>query len=309
MIHGHDSLSADVMALWESGGLARGDYPGWPSLEKHYSIAPAQLSIVTGAPGSGKSEFMDAIMVNLAKNGEWKFVIYSPENAPISTHIAKIVEKYVHRPFNPGVNTRVDKEQLENALHWMKGKFIFAKPERADLVSILDVANTLTDPIETPQLRALRLKWKKPDAKTGVIIDPWNQIEHDRLGMNETDYVGAMLSMAMDWVRVRNAHVWIVAHPAKPMRDPKTGKYPVPTPYDIAGSAHWFNKADNCLSVWRDRAAKSGTKEAREVEIHVQKIRFKHICYEGMVTLNYNRITGEYSERLQSVNDEEQDNA
>jgi hypothetical protein len=42
---------------------------------------------------------------------------------------------------------------------------------------------------------------------------------------------------------------------------------PVPTPYDISGSAHWRNKADNCLTLWRDEKEPD-----RPVQLHVQKI-------------------------------------
>jgi hypothetical protein len=35
----------------------------------------------------------------------------------------------------------------------------------------------------------------------------------------------------------------------------------------------------------------------QEVEIHIQKIRFKHVGRLGMVTLVYDRITGKYYEK------------
>ena len=53
------------------------------------------------------------------------------------------------------------------------------------------------------------------------------------------------------FARIYAVHVWLVAHPQKLYRR-DDGSYPVPTPYDISGSAHWRNKADNCVTVWRD---------------------------------------------------------
>ena len=67
--------------------------------------------------------------------------------------------------------------------------------------------------------------------------------------------------------------------------------YPVPTPYDISGSAHWRNKADNCVTVWRDLNLNNDL-----VEIHVQKIRFKENGQPGKVTLRFDRVTGCFSE-------------
>lgn len=36
--------------------------------------------------------------------------------------------------------------------------------------------------------------------------------------------------------------------------------------------------------------------ETQEVDIHVQKVRFKHIGRIGATTLNYDRVTGRYWE-------------
>jgi twinkle protein len=74
-------------------------------------------------------------------------------------------------------------------------------------------------------------------------------------------------------------------------KDKKTGMYPVPKPYDVAGSAHWRNKADNCVTVHRPNATDFKDKT---VEIHIQKIRFKENGRLGMAVLNYDYITGNY---------------
>jgi twinkle protein len=55
-------------------------------------------------------------------------------------------------------------------------------------------------------------------------------------------------------------------------------------------SAAWRNKADNCITVFRQ-------KDSNEVDIHVQKIRFKDVGKIGMVTLKYDIVTGIYSEK------------
>jgi twinkle protein len=63
----------------------------------------------------------------------------------------------------------------------------------------------------------------------------------------------------------------------------------------ISGSQHWWNKADCALTVWRD----SEYPDSQEVDIHIQKVRFKHIGRPGMVTLRYDRVTGRYHEMSQ----------
>ena len=104
-----------------------------------------------------------------------------------------------------------------------------------------------------------------------------------------------MLSAVIDWVRRTQSHLWIIAHPAKIQRD-RDGKYPVPTPRDLSGSAHFCNKADNCLTIWRDQV-----EDGQDVDLHIQKIRFKHCGRIGLVTLKYDRITGRYFEPAPAV--------
>ncbi len=69
----------------------------------------------------------------------------------------------------------------------------------------------------------------------------------------------------------------------------KDGSYPVPTPYDISGSAHFRNKADACLCVWRDLLATDGA-----TELHIKKMRFGELGRVGMVQLKYDVFTGRY---------------
>ena len=74
-------------------------------------------------------------------------------------------------------------------------------------------------------------------------------------------------------------------------REKSTGEYPVPTLYDINGSAHWRNKADNGLCVWRDFSS-----EEKAVDVHVQKIRFRQIGRIGVAKLRYLKPTASYRE-------------
>jgi twinkle protein len=275
----HAEIREKVVSLWKSGGLPKGDSTGWPSLDNLYTVGMSQWTLVTGTPNSGKSEFVDALMVNLAKRGNWKFWIYSPENQPLELHHAKIIEKYIGKPFNPGPNQRIDEDDLDAAETWMDGKFIFCKPNKPDILSILDESGELAT--------------RYTQGKMGIVIDPWNFLEHHRpTHLSETEYVSQTLSHVIERVRAYKIHLWLIAHPAKMQKD-RDGKYPVPTPRDVSGSAHFWNKADNCLTVHRDQAEGS-----QDVDIHCQKVRWKHIGRIGVTTLRYDRVTGRYSEPL-----------
>ena len=284
MIIPHDLIRAQVKALYEAGGLPPGQSTGWPSVDQLYTVGMNQWTLVTGTPNSGKSEWLDALMVNLAKTGQWRFVIFSPENFPIPSHHSKILEKYLGKPFGPGPTPRIEPDELEEGEDWMDGKFVFLEPKHNDVLSILDEATMLVSVAQPPQ-------WK-----LGVVLDPWNYLEHYRPQfMSETEYVSDTLSKVIKFTRENYMHLWLVAHPAK-QTPRKDGTYAVPTPRDVSGSAHFWNKADNCVTIWRDQVERK-----QEVEVHVQKIRWKHNGRIGIAKLDYDIVTGRYREQLKAV--------
>ena len=281
MIVAHADIRDSVFQLHKSGGLPRGSSTGWPSVDRCYTVGLSQWTLVTGVPHAGKSEWVDALMVNLAMREPWRFYIFSPENWPLAIHHAKILEKYIGKPFNPGPNARMDIEDVDSGEAWMEDKFFFCKPDVSNLQSILGDA-ALAEPFNREPTRPWKL---------GVIVDPWNQLEHNRpSNLSETEYVSRELSFAIEWARTWNAHLWIIAHPSKMQRD-RDGKYPIPTPRDVSGSAHFWNKADNCITVHRDHV-----EDNQDVDIHIQKVRHKNIGRIGLVTLRYDRVTGRYHE-------------
>ena len=58
-------LSEDVIALYREG-VQGGVSTGFPSIDQHYTVRPGEMTIVTGIPSHDKSQFLDALAVNLA---------------------------------------------------------------------------------------------------------------------------------------------------------------------------------------------------------------------------------------------------
>jgi len=268
-------LSEQLFDLYDNG-LEKGVSTGWDSLDKHYLIRPGCFSVLTGIPGSGKSNWLDAMMVNIAKKHGWRFAIFSPENQPLEDHMSRIMEKYVGAPFRDGPNMRMTRDELENATEWAKEHFQWILPEddhEWTLEKILDTARGL--------VRRYGIR--------GLVIDPWNELETQRGEFSETEFIGLCLKRARQFARRYGIHLWIVAHPAKMYRD-KSGAYPVPSLWDISGSAHWRNKSDTGVVIYRDLA----DPDSKVVEIHVQKQRFRQDGGMGMSTLTYRHTTGSY---------------
>lgn len=275
-LHLHDRVNA----LWKAG-LPPGERTGWPSIDALYTVAEGQVTIITGWPGSGKSEWLDALLVNLMHQG-WYTAIFSPENRPIELHVAKILEKISGKPFGNGPTQRITPEEVaELIVHLVASRFSWIEPpDEESPLSATDVIEAATPWLE-----------KRLGKKRALVIDPWNELEHWRPPqLSETEYISKTLSMIRNWARKRRVHVFLVAHPQK-MRRGDNGKLPVPTLDMISGSQHWWNKADAGITIYRE----PGTDSA-DVEVHVQKVRFKHIGRPGLVTLTYDRITGRYTE-------------
>lgn len=257
-------------------GRMKGEPTGWPSVDDLYTVRTGEFTVITGIPGHGKSEWLDAVMVNLARKKGWPFAVFSPENQPPERHFAKLAEKQIGKPFFSGFHKRIDPTELRVAKDFFNDWFTFVLPPEDQLTvdGILDLCKHLI---------------LKKGVK-GIVIDPWNEIDHTRPPtMTETEYISYSLSKIRRFARQCSVHIWLVAHPTKLKKEPNKNEYPVPTPYDISGSAHWRNKADNCLTIFRHI-------DSNEVEIHVQKIRFKDVGKIGVATLYYDMVTGRYSE-------------
>lgn len=266
-------LYAAGVKLYRDGGLPRGASTGWAPVDAHYTVGRGQWTVVTGTPGSGKSEWLDALMVNLAEaDPSWLFCLYSPENYPTVGHLVKLVEKRMRKPFSPGRNERMSLAEYKAGAAWVLDRFLWLETDLKSPEALLEAALSYRG---------------DPTRKLGVVLDPWNTLEHQRGGMAETDYVSFVLTEVTKLARSTDAHIWLVVHPAKIQRN-RDGTRPVPGPYDISGSAHWYNKADNIITVHRDQV------EGQDVEIHVQKVRFKNLGHVGLAVLKYDKVTGRY---------------
>lgn len=266
-------------------GHERGISTGWKILDRYYTVKPGQFTAVTGIPSSGKSNWLDHLIVNLAKNHDWKIAVFSPEQMPVEEQAAALLEKYIGLPFHAGYKTRMTEMDLDLAMEWLQKHFVFILPG-ARWRSTDEEKWTLDRILATAAKLCVRR------GIHGLVIDPWNELEpHRPNGTTETDYIGMSLQRIKRFARTHKIHIWVVVHPTKLARD-KNGEYPVPTLYDCAGSSNWRNKCDNGICIWRDLNGP----DTAEVQIHVQKIRYRSVGERGMAKLYYDKPCATYSE-------------
>ena len=265
--------AADVKdELWGlfQKGLQKGATLGMGELDSMLSVETGRLMVVTGIPGDGKSEFLDEMAVRLSLKYDWRCAWFSPENFPVTLHHPKLIEKLTGKRFLKGVMPPME---FEAAVGYLSQNFFDILPEEGYRVeTILEKAEALV------RRKGIRV----------FILDPYNCLEHQiPSGQSETQYISEFLEKLRSFARRRQALVILAAHPTKMKKDPVSGKFPVPTMYDISGSAAFFNKADFGLAIERDRT--QGV-----TRVHVQKVKFRHLGYPGVASFQYNTHCGRF---------------
>ncbi|XP_071690115.1 twinkle homolog protein, chloroplastic/mitochondrial [Rutidosis leptorrhynchoides] len=254
---------------------------GWRTIDDLYNVVPGELTVVTGVPNSGKSEWIDALLCNLNASVGWKFALCSMENK-VREHARKLLEKRLKKPFfdvRYGQHVeRMSVEDLEEGKKWLNDTFHLIRCENDCLPSI----NWVLGLAKAAVLR---------HGVNGLVIDPYNELDHQRpSNQTETEYVSRMLTSIKRFAQHHACHVWFVAHPRQLQQ--WTGN--PPNMYDISGSAHFINKCDNGIVVHRNRDPEAGAMDL--VQICVRKVRNKVSGTIGDAYLQYNRVTGEYSD-------------
>lgn len=265
-----DELVREVVDYYENGS-ATGLSTGFNNLDDFYTITKGQLTVVTGIPSHGKSEFMDQIIINTIDLHDWNWLVFSPENYPLKFHMDKLLSKITDMPFRINRLDRMTRVELDGAMKKIRNN--------VDFLSISEYGTTLD---------AVLMVAKKKENINGLIIDPWNEIENKRRrGQSETEWIGESLSKIRRFARANNIGVWVVAHPTKIKKVESGDRFEVPTAYDIMGSSHWYNRADNILTVYRNE---------KDVEVFIQKVKFKTNGKKGAVKFDYDVPTGIYEE-------------
>lgn len=246
--------------------------------DDYLTFMPGQLTTVTGIPGHGKSEFVDYLMTKLARHHGWKWAVFSFENQPSSFHATKIMEKFSGLSFAHRKNPlqRMTYDQFDESIGLTDAYFNFANVQTVD-VTLSGVLKKATELVKRKGIK-------------GLLIDPWNYIEHQVPdNYTETQYISECLTQLKIFAIKYGVHVILVAHPTKMQRDVKTKKFDVPTLYSISGSAHFFNKTDNGICVYRDF-------DAQTVTAYIQKVRYSWLGKVGHCSFTYDTFTRQYKD-------------
>jgi len=278
---GVDDFNLDIDNLYDNG-LQRGKILGHENFDKLFSFASSQLTVVTGVPTHGKSNFLEYFCMKLSALHGWKFGVFSPEHYPMQLHFSVLAEKLIGKSFRKITRyNRMTKNDLNIAKKFISNHYHWIRPNK-DVYTLDNILHSAKGLIKRYGIN-------------GLIIDPYNKVYADIGKQSETNYINQFLTKLTMFKQKYDIHIFLVAHPRK-MQKKDNGLYEVPSLYDVAGSANFYNQVDNGITVYRDF-------KNEVTNVYVQKVKFRHIGELGQAQFRYNIQNGRYSEVGENFDD------
>jgi twinkle protein len=235
-------------------GFKPGFQVGLEHFDSIFSTYTGQFITVTGIPSSGKSDFVDQMVVGYNANYGWKTAFASPENQPTYLHAHKLMRKVWQ-----GMPTKADigGDRWNQIADHCNSNFFHIDMERYTLDSVLRKGAELV---------------KRKGIKC-LVIDPFNKVR-DVGGSDDVNrYTMEYLQKIEIFAKKYDVLVFIVAHPTKMYKD-KDGKIEEPTMYNIKGGGEWYDASYHGILVHRDY-------EKKTVKAKVLKVKFQNLGENG----------------------------
>ena len=245
----------DEVTDFVRNGFKKGYQVGLENFDNIFSTYTGQFITVTGIPSSGKSDFVDQMVVGYNRNYSWKTAFASPENAPTYLHAHKLMRKTWE-----GMPTSADihGDKWNNIANHVNDNYFFIDMERYTLESVLRKGAELV---------------KRKGIKC-LVIDPFNKVRDVDCKTEDVNrYTMEYLTKIETFAKKFDVLVFIVAHPTKMYKD-KDGKIEEPTMYNIKGGGEWYDASYHGILVHRDY-------EAKTVKAKVLKVKFQNLGENG----------------------------
>ena len=235
-------------------GFKPGFQVGLPNFDSIFSTYTGQFITVTGIPSSGKSDFVDQMVVGYNNLYQWKTAFASPENAPTYLHAHKLMRKvWGAMPTKEDIGT----DKWNQIADHINDNFLFIDMEKYSLESVLRKGAELV---------------KRKGIKC-LVIDPFNKVRSNDASGDVNVYTLEYLSKIEIFAKKYDVLVIVVAHPTKMYKD-ANGKIEEPTMYNIKGGGEWYDASYHGLLVHRDYINKT-------VKAKVLKVKFQNLGENG----------------------------
>jgi twinkle protein len=236
-------------------GFKKGYQVGLQNFDEIFSTYTGQFITVTGIPSSGKSDFVDQMVVGYNQNYQWKTAFASPENAPTFLHAHKLMRKVWQ---DMPQKSDIGGAKWQSIAKHVNENFFFIDMERYTLESVLKKGAELV---------------KRKGIKC-LVIDPFNKVRDVNCKTEDVNrYTMEYLTKIEIFAKKYDVLVIVVAHPTKMYKD-KDGKIEEPTMYNIKGGGEWYDASYHGLLIHRDYDNKT-------VKAKVLKVKFQNLGENG----------------------------
>ena len=245
----------DELKDFVKNGFKPGFQVGLKNFDDIFSTYTGQFITVTGIPSSGKSDFVDQMVVGYNKNYQWKTAFASPENQPTYLHAHKLMRKTWMDMPSPG---DIGGDKWNEVADHVNDNYFFIDMDKYSLESVLRKGAELV---------------KRKGIKC-LVIDPFNKVRDVNAHSDDVNrYTMDYLAKIETFCRKYDVLVFIVAHPTK-MYKGQDGKIEEPTMYNIKGGGEWYDASYHGLLVHRDY-------ENKTTKVKVLKVKFQNLGENG----------------------------
>lgn len=212
-----------VIDLYYPDGNEPGFHSPWPQMDGRFLFRPAELTIISGVNGHGKSEVAGHILLGAMSQG-WKVCVASMELQPV---------RLLHRLVSQvcGVNDSIpSKEFIMEAMEWTRDKlWIFNLTGTAKADRVLEV-------------------FEYAHRRYGINMFVIDSLMKCGLDEEDNTAVKLFVEKVCDFKNKYGVHVLMVTHQKKcETEDRPTGKM------DVKGTGAITDLADNVLIAWRNK--------------------------------------------------------
>ena len=245
----------DELKDFVKNGFKPGFQIGLKNFDDIFSTYTGQFITVTGVPSSGKSDFVDQMVVGYNQLYGWKTAYASPENQPVYLHAHKLMRK--HWQDMPRVDD-IDGDKWEQVSNHVNDNYYFIDMDKYNLEAVLRKGAELV---------------KRKGIKC-LVLDPFNKIRDTNAHSDDVNrYTMDYLAKIEAFCKKYDVLTFIVAHPTK-MYKGNDGKIEEPTMYNIKGGGEWYDASYHGLLVHRDY-------EAKTTKVKVLKVKFQNLGENG----------------------------
>jgi len=230
-------------------GYARGYLLESEIFEEPFSVVLGTTLYIYGPPGSGKTQVLFEMLIQLSMKFDWRHAILSPETGDVDDIFIELIQMVAQKDITDTFGNQMSISDKQSIEAWVKDHFFVIETENQDGSTLkFREFYRIVDGIQTE--RGIEIHTTS--------IDPFDEVEVDWTKHARSDMV---LRDELIWLRKNakktNRYNIIVLH----LRDQKKIRrkikgddieyYPSPDPQETMHGQEWYRRGMSMIGVWR----------------------------------------------------------